>query len=130
MTEDDIKWMRLAIDVAAKSCAEDDRARPKVGAVLVLEGNRLGTGFRGENGKGDHAEYTVLEKKVREENVAGATVYTTLEPCITRNDPDKIPCAERLTSRRIARVVIGMLDPNDSPLFRRYFRWAARSHTP
>jgi pyrimidine deaminase RibD-like protein len=112
MADDDLKHMQMAIDLAAKCVAEDDQARPKVGAVLVSGGIVLGKGFRGENGKGDHAEYTVLEKKVRAEIVSGATVYTTLEPCITRNDPDKIPCAQRLYGRRIARVVIGMLDPN------------------
>ena len=112
MTDDDIQYMKRAIEVAARSRAEDDRTHPKVGAVLVLNGKVLGTGFRGENGKGDHAEYTVLEKKVREDPVAGATMYTTLEPCSTRNDPDKIPCAERLYHRKIARVVIGTLDPN------------------
>ncbi|PYJ91101.1 MAG: hypothetical protein DME71_03795, partial [Verrucomicrobia bacterium] len=49
--------MKRAIEVAARSRAEDDRTHPKVGAVLVLNGKVLGTGFRGENGKGDHAEY-------------------------------------------------------------------------
>ena len=57
MKDDEYQYMKMAIEVAARSYAEDDRARPKVGAVSVLDGRVLGKGFRGENGKGDHAEY-------------------------------------------------------------------------
>lgn len=112
MGKKDVEYMKLAIEIAAMSLAEDDRTRPMVGAVLVQDGKILKTGYRGEKGLGNHAEYALLEKKLGKNKVAGATVYTTLEPCITRNDPDKIPCAERLCERKIARVVIGMLDPN------------------
>lgn len=52
-----------------------------------------------------------LERKLRDADVSGTTVYTTLEPCTTRTHP-KIPRAEKLVERKVARVVIGMLDPN------------------
>jgi pyrimidine deaminase RibD-like protein len=81
-----------------------------VGAVVVKDGNVLSAAHRGEQ-PGNHAEYVALEKKLSDEAVAGATVYTTLEPCTTRKHP-KIPCAQRLVDRRVARVVMGMLDPN------------------
>jgi pyrimidine deaminase RibD-like protein len=102
--------MRLAIEESKKSIPEDQAIRPKVGVVVVKDGKVLASAHRGET-PGDHAEYTVLEKKLGDQEIAGATVYTTLEPC-TRRNPPKIPCAERLLQRKVSKVVIGMLDPN------------------
>jgi pyrimidine deaminase RibD-like protein len=104
-------FARMAIDEARKSVSENDgRPRPKVGAVIVKSGQVLSTAYRGEF-RGNHAEFIALEKKLNDEAIVGATVYTTLEPCTTRNPP-KIPCVERLIARRVARVVIGMIDPD------------------
>jgi pyrimidine deaminase RibD-like protein len=111
ITDTDFEHIRLAIDTARFSSQEDDRPRPKVGAVLVKDGEKLGAAFRGESGPGDHAEFGLLEVKLKHTDVAGGTLYTTLEPCTVRNPP-KIPCVERISSRRLARVVIGMLDAN------------------
>jgi pyrimidine deaminase RibD-like protein len=108
---EDRKFARLALDEARKSIPEDDgRPHPLVGAVVVKDGQVLATAHRGET-RGNHAEYLALEKRLADAAVAGATVYTTLEPCTTRNHP-KIPCVERLIDRKIRRVVIGMLDPD------------------
>jgi pyrimidine deaminase RibD-like protein len=100
----------LAIHEARQSVAEDARPHPRVGAVIVKDGKVVSQAHRGENPK-CHAEFIALEGKLADEVVAGATVYTTLEPCTTRTHP-KIPCAQRLIERRVARVFIGMLDPN------------------
>jgi pyrimidine deaminase RibD-like protein len=108
---DDLKFMRMAIDEARKCQGEDGRVHPKVGAVVVLNGEVLATAHRGELADGDHAEFTALDKKLAAVKAAGATVYTTLEPCTVRS-PEKTPCADRLIARRVGRVVIGMLDPN------------------
>ncbi len=108
--DDDRRFALLAIEEARKSVAEDKRPHPKVGAVVVKDGKILGKAHRGENLK-SHAEYIALERKLPNEILVGATVYTTLEPCTTRRHP-KIPCARRLVERNVTRVVIGMLDPN------------------
>jgi pyrimidine deaminase RibD-like protein len=108
----DRKYARFAIDEARKSVPENDgRPHPWVGAVVVKDGKVLGTAHRGEV-PGNHAEFVALERILTDVAVAGATVYTTLEPCTTRNPP-KIPCVDRLIERRVARVVIGILDPDE-----------------
>lgn len=111
MRDPDLRWMNEAIREAALSKDEDCRPHPRVGVVVVKGGRRLGAGHRGQTGSGDHAEYGVLEKLLDAVPVAGATIYTTLEPCTTRKHP-KVPCADRLIEHKVKRVVVGMLDPD------------------
>jgi len=107
----DRKFMERAVEEARKSRTEDNRVHPKVGVVIVKDGKELAVAYRGELKEGEHAEFTAMEGKLPYVEIAGATVYTTLEPCTSRNHP-KLPCAVRLIERKVKRVVIGMHDPN------------------
>lgn len=108
----DRQCMELAVAEARKCKSEPGKKSPYVGAVLVRGAKILGKAYRGECKAGEHAEYTLLYGKFDEEDLSDAVLYTTLEPC-TRRNPPKLPCVEHILARKILRVVIGMLDPND-----------------
>lgn len=103
--------MRMAVDLGKKSIGEERRdPPPRVGVVFSEDGEVLGSGFRGDTGSGDHAEYGVL-KRLGDADLSRVEVFTTLEPCSRRDHP-KLPCAERLAKAGVRRVWIGMYDPN------------------
>lgn len=80
---------------------------PLVGAVIVKDGRILAEGWHEQYG-GLHAERNAF-KNCREDP-AGATMYVTLEPCCHYGKTP--PCTEAVIEHRIARVVVGMCDPN------------------
>lgn len=108
--------MERAIELARQCVSEERKISPKVGALVVRDGVVLGEAYRGEHHPGDHAEFTLLEKNLEGVSLEGATLFTTLEPCTTGRDATKgkRPCADWIVDRRIARVVIGVLDPNET----------------
>src|ERR1035438_8773774 len=100
---DHIGYMKVAIEEARKSVSEDDgRTHPMVGVVVVRDGKQIAAAHRGKSAPGNHAEFCALERDLAGQIVAGSTVYTTLEPCTTRNHP-KLPCAEHIVGRKVAR---------------------------
>ncbi|MFX0133990.1 MAG: hypothetical protein ACFFDN_10140 [Candidatus Hodarchaeota archaeon] len=107
-----IHFMKIAIEESKKTKGEKGRKIfPKVGAVVEKDGKFIEKGCRGELADGEHAEYGLLERKCVGEDLNGATLYTTLEPCTIRGHP-KIPCAKWIKKRGFKKVFIGMLDPN------------------
>ncbi|MGH8537407.1 MAG: hypothetical protein ACREXM_13315 [Gammaproteobacteria bacterium] len=109
---DDRKFMEMAVEQAREQLHRygleegGDRPDPKVGCVVVTSDGKVEKGYRGELRPGEHAEFTVMEGKMARDQLAGATVYTTLEPCADRK-PSKKSCADRLIERKVSRVVIG-----------------------
>jgi ATP-dependent DNA helicase RecG len=105
--------MELAVEEMRKSRSEhENKYDPLVGAVLVrTDGEILGKAHRGALRVGDHAEFTLLERKFGAKDLEGGTLYVTLEPCTVR-EPPKVTCANRIIAARLKRVFIGMLDPN------------------
>lgn len=104
------QWMRMAVDLGKRSISEGDPTKPYVGAVVVQDGNVVGSGHRGMTAPGHHAEFGVLQG-IPPELLEGAVVFSTLEPCSNRNHP-KIPCAHRLVDAKVSAVYVGIYDPN------------------
>jgi diaminohydroxyphosphoribosylaminopyrimidine deaminase/5-amino-6-(5-phosphoribosylamino)uracil reductase len=82
---------------------------PAVGAVLVQDGKVIGEGWHHRHGE-LHAEREALADASRRGNdVSGATIYVTLEPCAHHGSQP--PCADGLIEAGIAEVVIAAEDP-------------------
>lgn len=101
------------IELMAKAIEEQKKCDlyPKVGVVIAKDGEILATGFRGEVPK-MHAERVAIGKLERSQ-LDGATIVTTLEPCVEfhAGQPER-PCAELITQHAVREVIIGVLDPN------------------
>ena len=93
---------------------------PCVGAVLVREGQVVGSGTHTYDGL-KHAEVLALEQAA--ESARGATLYINLEPCSHHGRTG--PCADALIAAGIARVVASMLDPNPAVAGRGFARLRA-----
>lgn len=81
--------------------------------MLILPDGSVHTAYRGEMRHGDHAEFTLLERKHRDKDLTGSILFATLEPCApgSRRHP-KMACAERIVLARIKKVWIGLEDPD------------------
>ena len=100
-------FMQQAIGLALKAKGNTS-PNPVVGAVIVKNGKVVSSGYHRRCG-GDHAEVIAL-KKANGEDIKGATLYVTLEPCNHwGNTP---PCVDSVIESGISEVVIAIKDPN------------------
>jgi diaminohydroxyphosphoribosylaminopyrimidine deaminase/5-amino-6-(5-phosphoribosylamino)uracil reductase len=105
-SQTDAMWMRRCIELARK--AEGRTApNPMVGAVVLRGGEVIGEGLHLRAGEA-HAEPDALEKATGD--TRGATLYVNLEPCCHHGRT--APCTDAILRSGIARVVVGMVDPN------------------
>ena len=103
---DDVEAMRRAV-AAAWRVRTATSPNPWVGCVLVTPGGEVCTGATAPPG-GPHAEVAALAAAGARSR--GATVYVTLEPCSHTGRTG--PCADALVAAGVARVVVGVLDPD------------------
>jgi diaminohydroxyphosphoribosylaminopyrimidine deaminase / 5-amino-6-(5-phosphoribosylamino)uracil reductase len=102
----DEDYMELALKLAAKGRGHVS-PNPMVGAVIVKNNRIISQGYHQRFGKG-HAEINAI--KNARENIAGSTLYVTLEPCC--HEGKTPPCIDSIIEHKIARVVIGTIDSN------------------
>lgn len=104
--ESDEKWMRLALEEA--SLARTAGEVP-VGAVIIRGEEFLAKAHNSPIALSDpsaHAELLAIRRAsagIENYRLAGATLYTTLEPCLM--------CAGAILQSRIERLVFGAADP-------------------
>lgn len=98
--------MRMALELARKGKGWTT-PNPLVGAVIVKGGRIIGQGYHQKYGQ-PHAEVNAIASA--KEDVTGATLYVTLEPCSHFGKTP--PCSDLLIDKNIKRVVVGTLDPN------------------
>ncbi|WP_370514705.1 bifunctional diaminohydroxyphosphoribosylaminopyrimidine deaminase/5-amino-6-(5-phosphoribosylamino)uracil reductase RibD [Endozoicomonas sp. OPT23] len=108
VSTNDHEWMAKALRLARKGLYST-MPNPRVGCVIVRDGEIVGKGFHERAGEG-HAEVHAL--KMAGDKAEGATAYVTLEPCSYFGRTP--PCASALIKSKISRVVAAMEDPNPS----------------
>ncbi|MGG4168335.1 bifunctional diaminohydroxyphosphoribosylaminopyrimidine deaminase/5-amino-6-(5-phosphoribosylamino)uracil reductase RibD [Rossellomorea vietnamensis] len=99
-------YMKLAISMAEATLGQTS-PNPVVGAVVVKNGEIVGTGAHLKAGEG-HAEVNAI--KMAGDKAKGSDIYVTLEPCSHFGKTP--PCSQALITSGIKRVHIATRDPN------------------
>jgi diaminohydroxyphosphoribosylaminopyrimidine deaminase/5-amino-6-(5-phosphoribosylamino)uracil reductase len=107
-TDTDRAHLARAIELARRGLGTV-KPNPVVGAVVARDGEVLGEGWHEEFG-GLHAEVNAIEA-CGLEDLSGATLYVSLEPCC--HEGKTPPCTEAILHAGIRRVVIASDDPTE-----------------
>jgi diaminohydroxyphosphoribosylaminopyrimidine deaminase/5-amino-6-(5-phosphoribosylamino)uracil reductase len=112
VTMDDVEHMRQALAQAA-TVRSTTAPNPWVGSVVVPperspDGGLVFAGATAPPG-GSHAEVSALA--AAGEAARGATLYVTLEPCAHQGRTP--PCTDAIIAAGVARVVVGIEDPDE-----------------
>lgn len=106
---DDASLMGRAV-VVAQTARLRARPNPWVGAVVVCADGREFVGATSEPG-GPHAEIVAMDvARAAGADLSGAVLATTLEPCSHHGRTG--PCADAIVAAGIARVIVGVEDPD------------------
>ncbi len=104
----DYEWLAEAIALAER-CPASEGAY-SVGAIIVSkDGRRVSDGYSRELDEKVHAEEAAI-RKASPEDLLGACVYTSMEPCSKRLS-GRPPCAELIRAAGVARVVYALKEP-------------------
>ncbi|MGH3881256.1 MAG: dihydrofolate reductase family protein [Actinophytocola sp.] len=109
-SEVDRHWLRAAIELSTR-CPPSETAFA-VGAIVVdAHGDELARGWSRESGGTEHAEEAALAKlDPADPRLAGATIYSSLEPCGRRASRPRT-CTELILAAGIPRVVFALREP-------------------
>jgi diaminohydroxyphosphoribosylaminopyrimidine deaminase/5-amino-6-(5-phosphoribosylamino)uracil reductase len=100
------KMMKRALTLARRGVGRTS-PNPAVGCVVVRNNEVIGEGWHRKAGT-PHAEVHAL--RMAGDAARGADVFVTLEPCAHYGKTP--PCSEALIRAGVARVFVGMKDPN------------------
>ena len=102
----DQKMIQRCLELARQALGKT-APNPLVGSVVVQDQTIVGEGFHPQAGQ-PHAEVFAL--RAAGDRAQGSTVYVNLEPCSHHGRTP--PCADALIKAGVAKVVVGMVDPN------------------
>ena len=105
----DVQRLKEAIALAAE-CPPSHTFR--VGAVITdADGEVVATGHSGEGDPSNHAEEAALAKCAGDPRLAGATMYSSLEPCSHRSSHPR-SCTQLILDAGLPRVVFAWREPS------------------